>query len=92
MMEQGTILKEILSTLKLHSENMDKKFKQTEKKFEQKFDQVDERFNRIEKRLDRMEKKMDGFHVEITEAQETLDFTAKKTLQHEKKLRELKHQ
>ena len=77
-MEQETMLKEILNALKLHSEHMDQKFKK-----------VDERFDRIEGRLDRMEKKMDGVRVELTETQETVDFISVKTLQHEKKLREL---
>jgi uncharacterized protein YhaN len=63
-MEQETMLKEILNTLKLHSDHMDQKFKK-----------VDERFERIDKRFDRMEKKMDGFRVELTETQETLDFS-----------------
>jgi len=76
--EQETMLKEILNALKLHSEHMDQKFKK-----------VDERFDRIEGRLDRMEKKMDGVRVELTETQETVDFISVKTLQHEKKLREL---
>jgi len=52
-------------------------------------DKVDQRFDQIERRLDRMEKKMDGFRVEWTETQETVDFISVKTLQHEKKLREL---
>lgn len=77
-MEQETMLKEILHALKLHSDKMDQKFKK-----------VDERFDRIEGRLDRMEKKMDGFRVELTETQETVDFISVKTLQHEKKLREI---
>lgn len=51
--------------------------------------QMDQRFDRIEGRLDRMEKKMDGFRVELTETQETVDFISVKTLQHEKKLREM---
>lgn len=50
---------------------------------------VDERFERIEERLDRVEKKIDGVRVELTETQETVDFISVKTLQHEKKLREL---
>ena len=77
-MEQETMLKEILNALKLHSDQMDHRFKK-----------VDERFDSIEGRLDRIEKKMDGFRVELTETQETVDFISVKTLQHEKKLREL---
>ncbi|MGM0876463.1 MAG: hypothetical protein ACQEWV_17255 [Bacillota bacterium] len=77
-MEQETMLKEILNALNLHSNHMDQKFKK-----------MDERLDRIDGRLDRMEKKMDGFRVELTETQETVDFISVKTIQHEKKLREL---
>ncbi|WP_394186907.1 hypothetical protein [Metabacillus halosaccharovorans] len=52
-------------------------------------DKVDQRFDQIERRLERIEKKMDGFRVELTETQETVDFISVKTLQHEKKLREI---
>ncbi|MFD2214812.1 hypothetical protein [Metabacillus endolithicus] len=75
-MEQETMVKEILNELKL---NIDQRFKK-----------VDERLDRIEGRLGRIEKKMDGIRVELTETQETVDFISVKTLQHEKKLRELK--
>ncbi|PMC36641.1 hypothetical protein CJ195_14495 [Bacillus sp. UMB0899] len=91
-MEQETMLKEILNALKLHSEHMDQKFKKVDERFEridERFEKIDERFDRIEGRLDRMEKKMDGVRVELTETQETVDFISVKTLQHEKKLREL---
>ena len=56
---------------------------------ELRFKKVDEGLDSIEGRLDRIEKKMDGFRVELTETQETVDFISVKTLQHEKKLREL---
>ncbi|PGT83858.1 MULTISPECIES: hypothetical protein [Bacillaceae] len=91
-MEQETMLKEILNALKLHSDKMDQKFKKVDERFEkidERFERVDERFDSIEGRLDRIEKKMDGFRVELTETQETVDFISVKTLQHEKKLREL---
>jgi hypothetical protein len=81
-MEQETILKEILHALKLHSEEMDRKFDAMNSK-------MDERFNQMDKRFDRLEKKVDGNRVELTETQETTDFILSKTAQHEKKLREL---
>lgn len=56
---------------------------------ELRFKKVDEGLDSIEGRVDRIEKKMDGFRVELTETQETVDFISVKTLQHEKKLREL---
>lgn len=53
---------------------------------------MEERFNRLEERFDRMENKMNGFRVELTETQETVEFTAAKTIQHESKLRKLTQQ
>ena len=98
-MEQETMLKEILNALKLHSDKMDQKFEKVDERFEKidarfeqidgRFKRVDERLDSIEGRLDRIEKKMDGFRVELTETQETVDFISVKTLQHEKKLREV---
>ena len=87
-MEQETVVKEILQALKLHTNQMEQRFNQIDERFEK----VDQRLDSIDERLDRMEKKMDGFRVELTETQETVDFIAKKTLQHEKKLREFHHQ
>ncbi|WP_066297234.1 hypothetical protein [Bacillus sp. FJAT-29937] len=87
-MEQETVVKEILQALKVHSNQMEQRFNKIDKRFEK----VDQRLDLIDERLDRMEKKMDGFRVELTETQETVDFIAKKTLQHEKKLREFHHQ
>ncbi|MCM3410163.1 hypothetical protein KDJ21_008110 [Metabacillus litoralis] len=74
-MEKETMLKEALDELKVE--------------MELRFKKVDEGLDSIEGRVDRIEKKMDGFRVELTETQETVDFISVKTLQHEKKLREL---
>lgn len=74
-MEKETMLKEALDELKVE--------------MELRFKKVDEGLDSIEGRLDRIEKKMNGFRVELTETQETVDFISVKTLQHEKKLREL---
>lgn len=92
-MEEQTMLNEILKALELHSKKMDKRFDQVEERLdrvETRLDQVEERLDRVETRLDRIEKKFDGTRVEITETQETVDFLSSKTIQHEKKLRELK--
>ncbi|MEI3611949.1 hypothetical protein [Pseudogracilibacillus sp. SO30301A] len=92
-MEEKTILNEVLRALELHSNKMEKRFDQIDKRFDQvdkKFEQVDKRFEQVEMRLDRLEKKFDGTRVDIIETQETVDFLSSKTIQHEKKLRELK--
>lgn len=87
-MDQETMLKEILNALQLHSRKMDEKFEKVDARFEQ----VDARFDRIEERLDRVENKLGGFRAEMTEVQETVDFISAKTVQHEKKLREMNRQ
>ena len=64
---------------------MDKRFDELDKRFEE----VDKRFDGIDSRLGRMEKKQDGSRIEVTEAQETINFLASKVIQHDRKLREL---
>jgi septation ring formation regulator EzrA len=101
-MDQETMLKEILNALQLHSRKMDEKFEKVDARFDQvdarfeqveiRFNQVDARFDRIEERLDRVESKLGGFRAEMTEVQETVDFMSAKTVQHEKKLREMNRQ
>ncbi|MFE8696522.1 hypothetical protein ACFYKT_09255 [Cytobacillus sp. FJAT-53684] len=101
-MEQETMLKEILNALKVHSESMDQKFKKVDERLdriesrldrmENRMDQLENRMDQMDTRLDRIEKKMDGFRIELTEAQETVEFVAVKTIQHEKKIRELHQQ
>lgn len=49
-MEQEIILKEILHALKLHSEEMDRKFDAMNSKMDERFNQMDKRFDRLEKR------------------------------------------
>ena len=55
IMEQETMLKEILNALKLHSDHMDRKFQ----KVDERLQQIDERFDRIEGRLDRIEGRLE---------------------------------
>ena len=98
-MEGKTILNEVLHALSLHSERMEKRFEQIDERFEkiderfeeidQRFEKIDQRFDKMEERFDRLEKKFDGIRVELTETQETTDFVATKSIQHEKKIREM---
>ncbi|OAT72608.1 hypothetical protein [Parageobacillus thermoglucosidasius] len=48
-------------------------------------EKMDERFNRLET-------KVDNLRIELSETQETVDFLSSKTLQHERKIRELYRQ
>jgi DNA repair exonuclease SbcCD ATPase subunit len=48
-------------------------------------EKMDERFNRLET-------KVDSLRIELSETQETVDFLSSKTLQHERKIRELYRQ
>lgn len=91
-MEDKTILNEVLKALELHSEKIDKRFDQIDKRFEEvdkRFEQMEKRFDQMDVRFDRLEKKVDGNRVELTETQETVDFLSGKTIQHEKKIREM---
>ncbi|OZU88137.1 hypothetical protein CIL03_13505 [Virgibacillus indicus] len=87
-MEQ-TELQAILGALNDFSKKIDEKFE----KIDEKFEKIDQRFenleNRMDERFDRLEIKLDAKTVELRETQETVDFLSSKTLQHEKKLREL---
>ena len=102
-MEQETILKEILNSLKEHSqqintkldesivgleEKMDKCFAEVDKKFAE----MDERFDNVDKKFDNFNRKVDGLRIDLHETQETAEFAASKAIQHEKKLREISMQ
>ncbi|MCR1835704.1 hypothetical protein NSA56_15260 [Oceanobacillus caeni] len=98
-MEQETMLKEILHALKIHSEEIEKKFDVLNSKmnnFETRMDNFESRIDNLEStmnnRFDRLEKKVDGIRVELTETQETTDYLLSKNAQHERKLRELSRQ
>ncbi|KKE77947.1 MULTISPECIES: hypothetical protein [Oceanobacillus] len=105
-MEQETMLKEILHALKIHSEEIEKKFDVLNSKmnnfetrmdnFESRMDNFESRIDNLEStmnnRFDRLEKKVDGIRVELTETQETTDYLLSKNAQHERKLRELSRQ
>ena len=107
-MEKDTILTEILTALKSHSEHIDKRFDEVDKRFDEedkskrfdevdkrfdevdkRFDEVDKRFDEVDSRLDRLEMKQDGSRIELTGAQETINFLANKVNQHDRKIREL---
>nr|WP_276536955.1 hypothetical protein [Oceanobacillus caeni] len=93
------MLKEILHALKIHSEEIEKKFDVLNSKmnnFETRMDNFESRIDNLEStmnnRFDRLEKKVDGIRVELTETQETTDYLLSKNAQHERKLRELSRQ
>jgi DNA anti-recombination protein RmuC len=104
--EQETMLKEILNTLSAHSKQLNEKMDAGFAKIDRRFEQVDKRFERVEKRLDKVENrldtvenkidklstKFDAHRIELQETQETAEFSARKAIQHEKKLREINTQ
>lgn len=87
-------------------EKFDQKFAEQSDKItnlEKKMDNLENRMDRLENRMDSIEIKMDkgfnrldvkfsGMRVELTESQETIDYVATKTLQHEQKLRNMYEQ
>lgn len=80
-MEQSQV-KEILNALSMFSEDINKKI-------DEKIDQFE---CTMEKPFDRLDKKVDGLRVDLTETQETVDYLASKSLQHEKKIHTLSTQ
>src|SRR5699024_4142057 len=81
--EQQTMLKEILHTLNVHSEKIDKRFDQVDismnemdtkiNKMNTRIDKMSTRIDNLEskmdKRFDRLEKRLDGMRVELTPTQ-----------------------
>jgi hypothetical protein len=47
---------------------------------------------KMNERFNRLETKVDSLRIELSETQETVDFLSSKTLQHERKIRELYRQ
>jgi len=99
-MNEETMLKEILNALKLHGEQMNKKFAEVderfvamERKFEKKFAEMDEKFEKrfddMDKRFDRLEKKVDGIRADLTDTQEITNFLLSRSAKHEEKIRNL---
>ncbi|MFD1851377.1 hypothetical protein [Oceanobacillus bengalensis] len=106
-MEQKTILNEILGALNQHSVHVDNKFDQLRNDLESKMDnmrndlesKMDNMRNdmgnleqKMDKGFSRLGKKVDGIRVELTETKETTDYVLSRTLQHDKKLRQLSEQ
>ncbi len=99
VVEQQTMLKEILKALDLYAsdfrtqiaalakkiEAIDKKVETMNDEFKSKFAEMDERFNRLET-------KIDSFRIELIETQETVDFHSAKIAQHDRKIRKLSQQ
>lgn len=103
-MENETLLKEVLHALKLHRDHIDKKI---DEKIDAKIDgvknevsglktELNQRMDKLENKMDtgfdRLGKKFAGARVESTETQETVDYLSSKTIQHEKKIRQLQNQ
>ncbi|WP_067725072.1 hypothetical protein [Oceanobacillus damuensis] len=99
-MEQETVLKEVLNAFKLHANHIDEKMDTMRSDLESKMDnmkseletKMDKGFAEVNQKIDHLGKKVDGLRVELTETQETVDFSASKVVQHEKKLRQLNMQ
>lgn len=91
-MEQSGI-KEILNALKLHSAHFDEKLDKMQSKLENRIESLENRFDNLESRMDerfdRIESKLNGLRTELTETQETVDYLAIKSAQHENRLREI---
>jgi chaperonin cofactor prefoldin len=98
-----TTLKTILQALNEYSSDMNKRFSDMEEQLDNRFEKIESRidqlednmnarFDVIEKRVNRVEQKADGLRVDMTDVQETLDWTSTKTIKHDRKLRELAQQ
>ncbi|MEN1968523.1 hypothetical protein WMZ97_10665 [Lentibacillus sp. N15] len=93
-MEQSA-LQQIRGALKQFSaeihEGMDKMKDEIRQEMQQEMNdmrqQMNQRFDQVDQRLDRMDDKFKGLRAEFTETQETVDYLASKSNQHEKKLR-----
>lgn len=78
-MEQETILKEILTALKLHSENVNSRF-----------DQFDNRMDSLEGRMDKLENRMESLETRVDKLEDKVDAgfaeVNKRLDRHEKKV------
>jgi ABC-type phosphate transport system auxiliary subunit len=68
---------------------MQKMGNQLRTKMKQMVENLEEKIN---ERFNRLETKVDSLRTELSETQETVDFLSSKTLQHERKIRELYRQ
>ncbi|OXB92045.1 hypothetical protein [Parageobacillus galactosidasius] len=106
-MEQNTIVKEILKALDLHATQLraqmveiETKMQEMNNRLEAKLQEMNDRLearidrleNEMNERFNRLETKVDNLRTELTETQETVDFLSSKTIQHERKIRELYRQ
>lgn len=79
-----------MNVLKEHLENkMDNMKEHLETRMDQLENRVDKLEGTINNRFERLEKKMEGLRIEWIETQETVDYLASKSVQHERKLRQL---
>jgi septal ring factor EnvC (AmiA/AmiB activator) len=106
VVEQQTMLKEILKALDLHAsdfrsqtaalnekiETMDKKVEALDKKLEAMNGEFKRKFAEMDERFNRLETKIDSLRIELIETQETVDFHSAKIAQHDRKIRKLSQQ
>jgi ABC-type phosphate transport system auxiliary subunit len=79
-------MKELESRLETKMQEMGN---QLRAEMQQMVENLEEKMN---KRFDRLETKVDGLRIELRETQETVDFLSSKTIQHERKIRDLYRQ
>jgi predicted nuclease with TOPRIM domain len=71
------------------NDRLETKMQEMNDRFEAKIERLE---NEMNERFNRLETKIDNLHTELTETQETVDFLSSKTIQHERKIRELYRQ
>jgi predicted RNase H-like nuclease (RuvC/YqgF family) len=103
-MEQEAMLKEISKALKLHSGHIHAEIQQMSSQLRAETQEVGNQLRtemremvgkleeKMDKRFNQLETKVDSLRIELSETQETVDFLSSKTLQHERKIRELYRQ
>ncbi|RAK22048.1 hypothetical protein B0I26_10227 [Anoxybacillus vitaminiphilus] len=82
------------------NEQFETKMQEMNERFEIKMQEMNNRLearidrleNEMNERFNRLETKIDSLRTELTETQETVDFLSSKTIQHERKIRELYRQ
>ena len=99
-MNEEAMLKEILNALKLHGEQMHKKFAEVDERFvamerkcEKKCTEMEEKFEKrfddMDKRFYRVGKRVDGMLGRLTDTQEITNFLLSRSAKHEEKIRNL---
>jgi ABC-type phosphate transport system auxiliary subunit len=99
-----TKMKELDAKMQAIENRLDAKMKELESRLETKMQEMGNQLRaemqqmvenleeKMNKRFDRLETKVDGLRIELRETQETVDFLSSKTIQHERKIRDLYRQ